>query len=450
VERAAGPSSERKAFVASISSAPGGRRTIQFVAGDGKRRSIRLGKVSRRIAEEVRVKVEALNAAAVAGLSWDAETAKWVAALSPVLADKLAAVGLIPKRQERDRARLRSFLDSYIAGRTDVKAGTATNLKIGAARLVEYFGADRDLSSITAGDCDDWVLWLKERYAGATVGKTVKWGKQFFRAAVRKKLIPENPFEDVKPPGMANESRKFFVDRQTAYKVLDACPDAEWRLLFALSRFGGLRCPSEHLALEWADVDWERGRFRVRSPKTEHHEGKGERWVPIFPELRPYLEEAFELAPEGAVYVIGRWRDTNKNLRTQLRRILRRAGVAPWPRLFHNLRASRETELAAEYPLHVVCAWVGNTERIAAKHYLQVTEDYFQRAAAGAAKSGAVGPEKALQNPVQQTAASSRKETQGGANSQGDCDFVREDAGRFKEMRDLQMTPTGFEPVSQP
>jgi hypothetical protein len=36
-------------------------------------------------------------------------------------------------------------------------------------------------------------------------------------------------------------------------KVLEACPNAEWRLIFALSRFGGLRCPSEHLVLTWAD-----------------------------------------------------------------------------------------------------------------------------------------------------------------------------------------------------
>ena len=39
--------------MASISKEPNGRRTIQFVAGDGKRRSIRLGKVSQREAEEI-------------------------------------------------------------------------------------------------------------------------------------------------------------------------------------------------------------------------------------------------------------------------------------------------------------------------------------------------------------------------------------------------------------
>jgi len=130
--------------------------------------------------------------------------------------------------------------------------------------------------------------------------------------------------------------------------------------------------------------------MRVHSPKIEHLEGGGDRWVPIFPELRPYLEEAFELAKPGAVQVINRYLDSTTNLRTQMLRIIKRAGLKPWPKLFQNLRASRETELAKDYPIHVVCAWIGNTEMIAAKHYLQVTEDYFQQAAGErAAKSGA-------------------------------------------------------------
>src|SRR5438132_9133395 len=129
--------------MASISSATGGYRLIQFVAGDGKRRSIRLGKVSQRIAEEIRVKVEALNAAAVAGLSWDSETAKWVAGLSPVLAGKLAGVGLIPKPLDREVAGLAEFLDGYIDRRTDVKPNTRRNLEACQARLVEFFGRDK-------------------------------------------------------------------------------------------------------------------------------------------------------------------------------------------------------------------------------------------------------------------------------------------------------------------
>jgi integrase len=144
-------------------------------------------------------------------------------------------------------------------------------------------------------------------------------------------------------------------------------------LLLALARYGGLRCPSETLTLEWDDLDWDRQRMRVRSPKSEKDESGGARWVPLFPELLPYLEEAFEAAAPGTVHVITHSRDQSVNLRTGLNRIIRRAGLEPWERPWYNLRATRQTELSAEFPLHVVCAWIGNKQAVAAEHYLQVT-----------------------------------------------------------------------------
>ncbi len=177
-----------------------------------------------------------------------------------------------------------------------------------------------------------------------------------------------------------NRSRDFFVTSEMAQRALEACPNAQWRLLFALSRFGGLRCPSEHLGLRWGDVDWENGRFTVQSPKTEHHEGHESRVVPIFPELLPHLEAAWDEAAPGTEFVISRYRDPSNNLRTQLARIIRKAGLSPWPKLFQNLRATRETELAGSFPIHVVCAWIGNSKAVAVEHYLQVTDEHFQKA----------------------------------------------------------------------
>ena len=84
----------------------------------------------------------------------------------------------------------------------------------------------------------------------------------------------------------ANPGRLYFLTLEDTQKVIDACPDHEWRLIVALARYGGLRCPSEHLKLKWEHVDWERDRFTVTSPKTEHHEGKDTRVVPIFADLR--------------------------------------------------------------------------------------------------------------------------------------------------------------------
>ena len=63
-----------------------------------------------------------------------------------------------------------------------------------------------------------------------------------------------------------------------------------------------------------------------------------------------------------------------------MQRIIRRAGLMPWVKLWHNLRATRQTELANQYPLHVVCAWIGNSRAVAQEHYLQVTDSHFAQA----------------------------------------------------------------------
>lgn len=122
-------------------------------------------------------------------------------------------------------------------------------------------------------------------------------------------------------------------------------------------------------------------------------------------------------APEGAEYVITRCRDAGVNLRTQLERIITKAGLKPWPKLFQNLRSTRETELAETFPIHVVCAWIGNSRAVAQKHYLQVTDDHFAQAR-GSAKPAAVG---AAQIAAQYPAESSlpEQEAVGSTNEKG-------------------------------
>src|SRR5262245_54428554 len=104
--------------MASVSSDSGGGRRIQFVAPDGKRKAIRLGAVPIKQAEAVKLKVEAILAAKLAGMPLDAETARWVSSIGDELADRLAAVGLIPPRR---RSTLEAFLADYIAARASLK-----------------------------------------------------------------------------------------------------------------------------------------------------------------------------------------------------------------------------------------------------------------------------------------------------------------------------------------
>ncbi len=312
---------------------------------------------------------------------------------------------------------------------------TLCNLRVVAARIVDCFGASRDLRRITPADADRFRLWLLESdYAPATVGRTIRRAQQFFRHAIRSKLIQENPFAGLKCPPQTNKDRLYFVSLGETAKVLEACPGTQWRLVFALARFGGLRCPSELLPLTWSDVDWEQDRFRVDSPKT------GERFVPIFPELRPYLEQAFEEAQAGAIDVVTICRDAAKNMRTHLCRIIRKAGLVPWERPFHNLRASRETELMQGFPVHVVTSWIGHTALVAQKHYLQVTDADFTRAA----KSGA----RALHFPVQHNTAPSREESQGSTEDEEECEVVRSGARGCESGESGQAPRVGLEPTT--
>ncbi len=397
--------------MASIARDPGGRKRILFVDPDGKRKPIRLGKMSVKDAEVVKNKVEALVASLLSGRSPDDEVSRWVGERDSVMYDKLAAVGLVPPRAkvEAESTTLVAFIDQYIASRPSMKPNTLKNYKATERSLIDFFGENRLLADITPGDADNWYAeQVGMKFAPATIGRNVKRARQFFRAAVRNKLIVENPFADVKAAPQVNKSREYFVTKESVEKIIAACPDTEWRLIVALARYGGLRTPSETFALRWGDVDWERGRIRVRSPKTAHHPGGDSRIVPLFPELRLHLEAAFDKAEPGTVYVIAKHRSGSANLRTQLERIMDRAGVAKWPRLFQNMRASRETELTQHHPLHVVVAWIGNSAAIATRHYLQVTDADYDKANSGGAESGALE----AQNQAQQSAAECGGESQ--------------------------------------
>jgi hypothetical protein len=117
----------------------------------------------------------------------------------------------------------------------------------------------------------------------------------------------------------------------------------------------------------------------VKSPKTAHHKGHETESFPMFPELEKPLQEVFDEAPEGSVHVITRYRSSNQNLRTELNRIVKRAGVVMWQKPFQNLRSTRETELMESYPAHVVCRWIGNSEAVAREHYLQTRTRILKR-----------------------------------------------------------------------
>lgn len=360
---------------------------------DGRRRTLRLGHLGKEKAAEVKGMIERLIKSRATGTP-DVVAAAWLASLPETSCKRLVKVHLAepratpspePKSEPApaSKPRLGHFLDSYVESRNDLKVQSIVVLGHTVRNLKDFFGSDRDLTTITAGDADlfrSYLLGLG--LAAATVARRCGIARQFFRSARRHKLISENPFGDMKVgAARANKSRQRFVTREETQRLIDACPCAQWRAIIILSRYVGLRCPSETLRLKWSDVDWERGRITITSPKTERYTGHESRQAPLFPEARAALMELLDQAEEGGPdRIITRYPVDTPNLRQEFGRIAKRAGLSDLPKPFVNLRGSCETELVARFPAHVTAAWLGHTPTVAKEHYLMIRDADFEAA----------------------------------------------------------------------
>lgn len=355
------------------------------------------GKVQSERTAELRARrtaghVQTLIDCRMMGAPVDSVTLAWLdqEVQSGRLRARLEEAGLIPKAEREDATTLGGFLGSYLEHKQNVKPATRVIWGNVIRNLGEHFGQELPIADITEGDADDFKEYLLgQGLAKETVRKRLQLARQFFNYATRKKLIPANPFQDVSLQKPDVSGRRRFIDRETIDRILEVS-DPTWQTIICLSRYGGLRCPSEVLSLRWEHVDFNRRRIIVDSPKTEHHDGKAQREIPLFEELLAPLSDAFDRAEDGAVYVIGRnyraaalgpngWQ--NCNLRTQFLRLLKRAGVTPWPRIWHNLRSTRTTELLHEHPIHVCSKWLGESVKVMAEHYAQVIDADYDRAA---------------------------------------------------------------------
>jgi integrase len=372
--------------MASVNRDRKGRWRVQFKTR--KRHTLRLGRdITERAANEIGRHIDQIIDSRKHGTGIPADTAKWLERLPEDLRLQLVQMEVVNDTGATTVQTLGAFLTDYLKSRTDLEASTHGNLETAKRWLVKYFGGQRELASITPGEADTYRIWLGStgKQAPNTVKRLCGRAKQFFRAALRRGIIAKNPFEDMKHliVGASPKSRIWFVNSGVVARVLAACPNAHWRAVFALARYGGLRVPSELCLLRWQNIDWENGRLLVNCQKTKGHEGKELRITPLFPELRRELEAWRAVAPAGREFVLKPAVSPKTNLRTGLIKILKKAGIKPWPKLYQNLRSSRVTELRNQgFRENVVAQWLGHSVKVADEHYDQITDDQFRRAIA--------------------------------------------------------------------
>lgn len=374
---------------------------VDWKRADGRRGQVRLpAGASERERDEFMRQLRRLIASRELGHAPDAAVAAYFAGLSDRLYGRLVEHGLLPKR-EHDRL-IVEWIEEHHAREATRKMATVGTREVWGRALRHariHFGR-RMLSSLDAQDGAGFREYLlgcegrvTDRMAEATVRKMCGVVASAIKAARRRGLVSCDPFEEVPKAAGPNPDRDRYLSVEDSERLLEAC-DPELRVLVALARFAALRVPSEIKNLRWSDVVWSTPQeLRVESPKTVRS-GKPSRLVPIGTRLHTVLLEAFEAAEDGAEFVLPRLR-THTNPCMRLVRAIRRAGLSEWPRPFHTLRASCETDWTREFGLTNATYWAGNSPRTATAHYLRPTKEDFIRATHGGGPDGERPPKTA-------------------------------------------------------
>lgn len=362
--------------------------TFQFSLNN-RRPRIMLGVMSKSEVSIFKGHLEKMVEAKKHGTRPPNNTKRWYRSLPSEIKKKFHKAGLVDDYED-EPCSLGELVDAFskIGAK---KKGTRVNENQAYTNLFEFFGRSRSISNITAGDATDFESYLltaakkiakssskPEGLESTTVSRRIKRVKSVFKYAVMKQWLPSNPFSHIKCGTQSNSKRAYYITPELAKLILDALPTAELRLIFALARWGGLRLPQEGIDLKWDMVSWETRRFTVFSEKNERYERRRNRIVPIFKELMPYFEDAWEVADKKVESVCPYLhKNTGQAFSNVVKRVLKSLGVQPWPKFLINLRASRSTEVLIEFGAKAEDQWIGHDEKIAMEHYAMVPDFLF-------------------------------------------------------------------------
>lgn len=244
--------------------------------------------------------------------------------------------------------------------------------------LVDEFGPDRKLRDVTRMHAAEWAGKIHTRKsrrgkADVCIGLVTAHGymrraKAIFQAAVDNDLIPYNPFDRVKVPESPSAEWKY-VPVDDVEKMIAEAPDADRRLILALTRYAGLR-RGEIERLTTQDIDAGTIRVLARERNGSRVESTKQRFrvVPVSPTLAKHLEQDLPKTP-GLILSIKK-----PTLSSWLDRMAPEYGKP-----LHTLRKSLETDWTQRFGIADASKMLGNSIPVAMKHYHTVTSEIMDR-----------------------------------------------------------------------
>jgi integrase len=256
-----------------------------------------------------------------------------------------------------------SMVDAFLNHKSSlIQASTLSSIENSLQLLVDEVGAML-VQSVERHHLDAIRDGL--RVASSTQAKFSKDWRAFFAWCIEQNASTHNPADHLSTH--VHAAKKPFISRETITQALMHCEDRHLAAVVALSRYGGLRIPSELYTLSSDDLQSD----RILITDSKRHRT---RYIPIFPELKDHLGAIYNL---GSSTIVGL---SPSGITSRFEQLLSKAQLSPWPKLWHSMRASRETELIRDYGITTACLWIGNSPSVAAKHYAQVSPEDWSRA----------------------------------------------------------------------
>lgn len=350
-----------------------GWRLRYYDAADSRRRrEVWLGELPQREAEKIRRHVEAILESQKDGTPMAGETCRWLAKIPKTL--HLQLLPMLGASRNLQQA-----ADAYLKyADTAHKPSTVRSMSGTLGQLCDTFGR-RQLRSLSG---DEITAWLDaQNVSPNTVGKLSKNTKTFLAWCRNQRWIDDLRLD---APSTIGRGDKSYIDSAEFQQFINHFGDyPQFQCGLALSRWAGVRVPSEVLLLTRSSIDWEGSRVHVVDAKRSKRSSRAPpvvRVCPLFPELAPYLQAIWAcsdkptdpLLPELVAMGGGTFVSRCARARDAL-------GFS-WPRLFTSVRATRETELIARFGVRAASEWIGNSPAVAAKFYELVSPEAWKEA----------------------------------------------------------------------
>ena len=368
--------------------------------------TFQIGKLSKTAESEWTLNLNRLEASASHGEAPPKAAVDWIRKISEKHRKKLSEHGLycVPDVPKTFAALCAHTIEEGI--KKGNKRGTASNQTNALVLAIKYFEgidvkkADRSgwakqskkyVSTITSENVRDFRVWLDEfRPSENSKVDVMKSVIQVMNVAMKAGLVEQNVAKEHK--GSFDASKKLhYVTPQTFNEFVKPL-DSEWTVILGLAMFAGLRAPSEVNMLRWQDISWDSKQMLVRSTKLAKREVKFvERSVPIFDELVYPLATLWTergKPTKGDIVTEHRtpWIDDKaqwNSYAAPVEKLGTKHGLPVWSRPLQNLRASFISRKVAgidsnpikPIPLPVICKWVGQSELVAHKHYIMLTDE---------------------------------------------------------------------------